>query len=127
MQPFNKIWFKSYLSERRQRCVVNGQMSDFRTLSCGIPQGTIIGPLLFLIYINDLPNCLDFSDTKMYADDTNLTVASPSSHEIEQKLNKDLENIGQWLKANRLSLNTTKTEFLLVKLPDRDLPKRPVQ
>ena len=89
-------------------------MSDFRTLSCGIPQGTIIGPLLFLIYINDLPNCLDFSDTKMYADDTNLTVASPSSHEIEQKLNKDLENIGQWLKANRLSLNTTKTEFLLV-------------
>ena len=69
---------------------------------------------MFLIYINDLPNCLKFSDTQMYADDTSITMASESSYEIEMKMNADLDNIYEWLKANRLSLNTTKTEFMLI-------------
>ena len=68
-------WFKSYLNNRTQMCMVNGVLSDPKQLSCGIPQGTILGPLLFLIYINDLPNCVKFSSTRMYADDTNLTVS----------------------------------------------------
>ena len=54
-------WFKSYLTNRTQRCSVNGCLSDFTTLKCGVPRGTILGPLLFLIYINDFPNCLSFS------------------------------------------------------------------
>ena len=107
-------WFKGYLSHRRQKCYVNGALSDTEFLTCGIPQGTILGPLLFLIYINDLPNCLKFSDTQMYADDTSITMASESSYEIEMKMNADLDNIYEWLKANRLSLNTTKTEFMLI-------------
>ena len=65
--------------------MVDGQLSKTRSLRCGIPQGTLLGPLLFFIYINDLPTCLEFSDTQMYTDDTNLTVASSSKYEIEHK------------------------------------------
>ena len=63
-------WFKSYLSERKHKYFLNGSLSSNRVLSCGIPQGTILGPLLFLLYINDLPNCLMHSQARIYADDT---------------------------------------------------------
>ena len=65
--------FSSYLDNRTQKCVVNGSLSECCTLKCGIPQGTILGPLLFLLYINDLPNCLSGSVPRMYVDDTHLT------------------------------------------------------
>ena len=78
------------------------------------PQGKILGLILFFIYITDLTTCLEFSDTQMYADNTNLTVASSSKNEIELTINKDLENMRSWLRANRLSLNTTKSEVLFV-------------
>ena len=58
-------WFKSYLTNRTQRCSVNGCLSDFTTLKCGVPQGTILGPLLFLVYINHLPNCLSSNQVKV--------------------------------------------------------------
>ena len=66
-------WFKSYLTNRTQRCSVNDCLSDFTTLKCGVPQGTIVGHLLFLIYISDLHNCLFFSLPRMYADGTHIT------------------------------------------------------
>ena len=66
-------WFKSYLTNRTQRCSVKGCLSDLTTLKCGVSQGMILGPLLFLIYIDDLPNCLSFSKPRMYADDTHIT------------------------------------------------------
>jgi len=71
-------WFKSYLTNRTQRCSVNGRRSDFTTLKCGVPQGTILGPLLFL----DMPNCLSFSVPRMYADDTHITYAGSDLHLI---------------------------------------------
>ena len=107
-------WFKSYLSNRSQKCYVNGHLSNNRTLLCGIPQGTILGPLLFLLYINDLPNCLEHSQARMYADDTNLTFASNNIDDINYHLNLDLANVNKWLIANRLTLNQSKTEFMLV-------------
>ena len=67
-------WFKSYLTNRTQRSPVNGCLSDLTTVKCGVPQETILGPLLFLIYIDDLPNCLSFSKPRMYADDTHITL-----------------------------------------------------
>ena len=80
-------WFDSYLNNRTQKCVVNGSLSKVCSLGCGVPQGTILGPLLFLIYINDLPNCLSFCQPRMYADDTHITYASADLHSVQSSLN----------------------------------------
>ena len=106
--------FSSYLDNRTQKCVVNGSLSECCTLKCGIPQGTILGPLLFLLYINDLPNCLSHSVPRMYADDTHLTYSNGNIHSVQSSLNEDLFNISRWLTANILTLNMTKTEFMLI-------------
>ncbi len=94
-------WFKSYL-------IVNVNKR------CGVPQGTILGPLLFLIYIKDLPNCLIHSHARMFADDTSLTYASNNIHKMNHNINEDLANVSEWLSANRLTLNQTKTEFMFI-------------
>ena len=107
-------WFRSYLSERNQISSVNGHFSSTRLLRCGVPQGTILGPLLFLIYINDLPNCLLHSRARIFADDTNLTYASNNINEINYNLNENLANVSEWLSVNKLTLNQTKTEFMLI-------------
>ena len=82
-------WFKSYLSERRQVCVIGENSSAARYISCGVPLGSILGPLLFLTYINDLPACLRFSTARMYADDTDITVSSKSTIRLHDELNHD--------------------------------------
>ena len=102
-------WFCSYLRNRMQTCLVNCNKSSETYLPCGVPQGTILGPLLFLLYINDLPNCLVHSQPRMYADDTSITYASNVVEEIERCVNIDLDRIRIWLAANKLTLNTTKT------------------
>ena len=107
-------WFKSYLNNRTQKCVVNGSLSKVCSLGCVVPQGTILGPLLFFIYINDLPNCLSFCQSRMYADDTHITYASADLHSMQSSLNHDLSNIHKWLLYNKLTLNSTKTEFMLI-------------
>ena len=107
-------WFCSYLRNRMQTCLVDCNKSSDTYLPCGVPQGTILGPLLFLLYINDLPNCLMHSQPRMYADDTSITYASNDVEEIERCVNIDLDRIRIWLAANKLTLNTTKTEFLLI-------------
>ncbi|CAB3991321.1 Hypothetical predicted protein [Paramuricea clavata] len=107
-------WFQSYLQDRKQKCYVNDVLSGERTINCGGPQGSILGPLLFLIYINDLPQCLKHSTARMYADDTNITTTRTSIREIVTHANDDLNNISDWLKANKLSLNVTKTEYMFI-------------
>ena len=88
----------SYLENRTQKCAVNGVLSKSCTLTCGIPQGTILGPLLFLLYIiNDLPICLSNSQPRMYEDETHLTYADNDIFSLEASLNQDLLHINNWL------------------------------
>jgi len=107
-------WFTSYLNNRTQTCQINCSVSTSKLVKCGVPHGTILGPLLFLLYINDLPNCLYFSQPRMYADDTSLTFSSADLNCISDGLNYDLDGVFIWLSANKLTLNLTKTEFMLV-------------
>ena len=99
-------WFKSYLTKRMQRCNVSNHLSS------ASPQGSITGLLLFLIFINDLPNCLYAGSPRMYADDTNVTFSTATIPDLESQINSDLKYIDRWLKANKSSLNVSKTEFI---------------
>ena len=89
-------------------------MSNSRSISCGVPQGSNLGPLLFLIYINDLPNCLSTASPRMFADDTSVSLASSTLHKLENVLNQELQNLNIWLKVNKLSLNIAKTEYMII-------------
>jgi len=89
-------------------------MSNANNICCGVPQGSIIGPLLFLIYINDLPNCLGTASAKMFADDTSISTSAGSLAELEPMINSELHNLNCWLRANKLSLNIAKTEFMVI-------------
>ena len=73
-------WFESYLTNRTQKCRVNRQLSNFAPVTCGVPQSSNLGPILFLIYINDLPNCLNHAIPRMFADDTIISDFSISMH-----------------------------------------------
>ena len=107
-------WLKSYLKDRKQVCSINGKKSSAKDIKYGVPLGSNLGPILFLLYINDLPNSLKTSKPSMFADDTNLTCIGQNSNEIEIKLNEELENVHRWLTANKLTLNDEKTEFMLI-------------
>ena len=114
-------FFASYLSNRSQKCSVNGALSSAGRLTGGAPQGSILGPLLFLVYVNDLPNCLDISCARMFADDTNITIPGCTFPELEQATNTELNNLYSWLKANKLSLNIVKTEFMVISIRQKFL------
>ena len=88
--------------------------SNERTVKCGISQDSNLGPLLFLLYIKDLPNCLSLSSASMFADDTNISTQGKTDTEIQERLNTDLENVHQWLTSNKLTLNKKKTEYMIV-------------
>ena len=107
-------FLKSSLSERRQCCNITGYKSFFRSIKCGVPLGSILGPLLLIIYMNDLPNCIEHGHVTMYADDTSASNSLKSRCDIEENVIPSMINICDWLKANKLSLNTTKTDFMLI-------------
>lgn len=107
-------WFQSYLSDRKQQTFIDGAQSDFCNITCGIPQGSILGPLLFTIYINDLPSCDLFSKPRLYADDTTLTTSAEDPWVLEYKMNYDMNLIQSWLSTNKLTLNVKKTKYMLI-------------
>ena len=99
------LWFESYLSKRKQFVCINGENSELRELSCGVPQGSVLGPLLFLIYINDLPKISNKLDSFLFADDTNIYYENEFFIELEKVVNKELKNLYLRLGVNRLALN----------------------
>jgi hypothetical protein len=95
-------------------CKIGRTISQERVIRCGVPQGSTLGPLLFLLYVNDFPSCLSQSITSMFADDTNLTTSGKSIKDIQNQFISDLENIHTWLLTNKLTLNKEKTEYMII-------------
>ena len=105
-------WFRSYLTGRQQKVVINGFESKNKIMNHGVPQGSVLGPILFLIYINDLHRCIKYSSTYHFADDTNLLHISNDYKSLQSKVNYDLFSLHKWLTANKISLNDGKTELI---------------
>ena len=97
-----------------QCCIVNSHRSSFQTVRCGVPQQSILDPLLFVIYMNDLPESIENGCITMYADDTESLTVVNTSNDIIEKVIPDLVKICDWFKANKPSLNAVKTEFMLI-------------
>ena len=114
-------WFKSYLSNRTQFVSINGFESNTKNVGVGVPQGSVLGPLLFLIYINDLNVAINFSTVHHFADDTNLLIIGKSLKSIKKRANIDLKLLYNWLKANKISLNSSKTEAILFRHPNKTI------
>ena len=104
-------WFESYLSNRKQRVVVDGQTSSWCTIEAGVPQGSVLGPLLFLIYINDITMNIhsDKSNCLLYADDTSLFDIVENPNDSADKFNHDLEEMHSWAKTWLVTINPTNT------------------
>ena len=109
----NLKWFKSYLNNRKQFISYNNSSTSYKNMTCGVPQGSILGPLLFLIYINDLREASNILDPIMFADDTNLFYSHHQIKVLFETVNAELQKISQWFRANKLSLNVKKTNYTL--------------
>ncbi len=112
-------WFKSYLYGRSQQVIIDDKLSDPLETICGVPQGSILGPLLFLIYINDLPIVSNILRFRLFADDTKIYFSSPDLNLIQDIINTELPLVTNWLYVNKLSLNVGKTKFMLFKSPTK--------
>lgn len=108
-------WFQSYLWNRQQIVLVNNTKSDVENISHGVPQGSVLGPLLFLIYINDITKASSLFKYILFADDSTLSVAFPPDiiNYIIPEINFELQNINKWLNSNKISLNADKTKYTI--------------
>ena len=110
---------ESYLSGRQQYVEFNGICSESRQIKCGVPQGSILGPLLFLLYINDLCNVSKVVDFILFADDTNIFFSHKDFNSLSETLNSEMRKLTQWCRANKLSINFKKSNFMVFRLRQR--------
>jgi hypothetical protein len=113
-------WLESYLAPRSITVSLNGCSSKMARLShFGVPQGSILGPLLFIVYANDLPRCLSHSQAILYADDTTIFISGKDVTDLSRLMNLDLLNLHHWCHANSLAINVSKTKFMLLSANSR--------
>ena len=107
-------WFENYLYNRNQVVKIGDTISSSQTIICGIPQGSTLGPLLFLLYINDLPICSSKLSFRIFADDTNMFYTSNNLHNLESVMNEEFKSVVKYCAINKLSINFSKTNYILV-------------
>ena len=111
-------WFSSYLLGRSQVTEIDSNLSTINKISCGVPQGSVLGSLLFLIYINDFHNSSEKLSFYLFADDTNLLYADKNLKSLEKiMVNNELVRVSDWLNANKLTLNAKKSNFVIFHPP----------
>ncbi len=112
MADMSVAWFESYLADRKQQVKIDNVCSRLQKIKYGVPQGSILGPLLFLLFINDLCDVVELCGTSMYADDTAIYYLSDDVDDLQLTLQHDLQSISYWMQENRLNLNIKKTKFM---------------
>ena len=108
-------WFHSYLSERKQSVIFDNISSEVRTVTCGVPQGSVLAGLLFLIFFNDFNNCTTFFKFNLFADDSTLSIRFPREclSTVNIDINSNLCNVYEWLSSNKIMLNAEKTKYIV--------------
>ena len=106
-------WIKSYLKNRKQFVQFNNVSSTQKCLQCGVSQGSILGPLFFILYVNDLPNVSQLAKPLLFADDTSICYSHSDPAVLVTVLNEAIQNIDLWLKINKLSVNIEKTNYVI--------------
>ena len=118
-------WFASYLSNRMQTTAIDSFISNKLTVNCGVPQGSVLGPLLFLLYINDITSSSTLLKFHLFADDTNILYSNKCHKTLERVVNQELRKVQEWLFANKLTLNIKKSNFVIFQ-PHRRIQTHPI-
>jgi hypothetical protein len=114
-------WFESYLKDRQQKVEINGSLSSTKTLNISVIQGSILGPILFLIYINDLYTASKLLKL-MFADDTAGLASHNNINDLITFVNTELKKIARWFRANKMAVNVSKTKFIIFHTKDKKIP-----
>ena len=114
IQGYALQWFKQYLTNRTQCVRLGNCLSDINPISIGVPQGSVLGPILFLLYVNDLPQHIKNEQCNMFADDTIIYSSGQSISEIQSKLQMTIDSVIPWYESNRLAVNTEKSSVMLI-------------
>jgi hypothetical protein len=115
----NTGWLKSYLSGRQQCVINNGKMSKPMAVKAGVPQGSVLGPFLFILFANDIGNFVGLGQINCYADDALVYVSASNVEEAQELLQQCIDNIEYWYTENKLKVNTKKTEVMIFGTPQK--------